>query len=164
MTIHRAIAGKPDISQKTRARILAEIERLGWRPNMAARGLRQGKTFTLGILVSNTVASFLPEILQGVNQEADAHRQRSWHRNLRRMQQRDDVPAVVLGGPRRERRIQIVGDGEQSADDVVGLKVIGFDQCTQQLIGSRQDLGRIVAIDGGGAADSLQPHWGGHGT
>ena len=71
MTIHRAIAGKPDISQKTRTRILAEIERLGWRPNMAARGLRQGKTFTLGILVSNTVASFLPEILQGVNQEAE---------------------------------------------------------------------------------------------
>jgi LacI family transcriptional regulator len=71
MTIHRAIAGKPDISQKTRARILAEIERLGWRPNIAARGLRQGKTFTLGILVSNTEASFLPEILQGVNQEAE---------------------------------------------------------------------------------------------
>jgi LacI family transcriptional regulator len=71
MTIHRAISGKPDISVKTRDRILAEIERLGWRPNMAARGLRQGKTFTLGILVSNVAASFLPEILQGVDRTAE---------------------------------------------------------------------------------------------
>lgn len=71
MTIHRAIAGKPDISAKTRDRILAEIERLGWRPNMAARGLRQGKTFTLGILVSNVAASFLPEILQGIDRAAE---------------------------------------------------------------------------------------------
>lgn len=71
MTVHRAISGKPDISAKTRARILAEIERLDWRPNIAARGLRQGKTYTLGILVSNVAASFLPEILQGVNQAAE---------------------------------------------------------------------------------------------
>lgn len=71
MTIHRAIAGKPDISAATRDRILAEIERLGWRPNIAARGLRQGKTFTLGILVSNVAASFLPEILQGIDRAAE---------------------------------------------------------------------------------------------
>lgn len=72
MTVHRAIAGKPDISPKTRDRVLAEIERLGWRPNMAARGLRQGRTFTLGILVSNVAASFLPEVLQGFNRTAEA--------------------------------------------------------------------------------------------
>jgi LacI family transcriptional regulator len=72
MTVHRAISGKPDISAKTRERILTEIERLGWRPNMAASGLRGGKTFTLGILVSNVAASFLPEILQGVNRAAEA--------------------------------------------------------------------------------------------
>lgn len=71
MTIHRAISGKPDISAKTRDRILTEIERLGWRPNMAASGLRGGRTFTLGILVSNVAASFLPEILQGVNRAAE---------------------------------------------------------------------------------------------
>jgi DNA-binding LacI/PurR family transcriptional regulator len=72
MTVHRAIAGKPDVAPKTRARILAEVERLGWRPNMAARGLRQGKTYTLGVLVSNVSASFLPEILQGIDRTAEA--------------------------------------------------------------------------------------------
>lgn len=72
MTVHRAIAGKPDVSAKTRERILAEVERIGWRPNMAARGLRQGKTYTLGILVSDVAASFLPEVLRGVHQTAEA--------------------------------------------------------------------------------------------
>lgn len=76
MTIHRAIAGKPDIAQTTRTRILAEIERLGWRPNMAARGLRQGRTYTLGILVSNVAASFLPEVLLGVDRAAE---ERGYH-------------------------------------------------------------------------------------
>lgn len=71
MTIHRAIAGKPDIAPSTRDRILAEIERIGWRPNMAARGLRQGRTYTLGILVSNVAASFLPEVLQGIDRAAE---------------------------------------------------------------------------------------------
>lgn len=71
MTIHRAIADKPDISERTRARILAEIKRLGWQPNIAARSLRQGRTFTLGILVSNVSVSFLPEILLGVDRTAE---------------------------------------------------------------------------------------------
>lgn len=72
MTIHRAIAGKPDIASGTRTRILEEIERLGWRPNIAARGLRQGRTYTLGLLVSNVAASFLPEVMLGVDRAAEA--------------------------------------------------------------------------------------------
>jgi DNA-binding LacI/PurR family transcriptional regulator len=76
MTIHRAIAGKPDIAAGTRTRILNEIERLGWRPNIAARGLRQGRTYTLGILVSNVAASFLPEILQAIDRAAE---ERGYH-------------------------------------------------------------------------------------
>lgn len=71
MTVHRAVSGKPDIAPHTRDRILAEIERISWRPNMAARGLRQGKTFSLGVIFSNVAASFLPEILQGVNRAAE---------------------------------------------------------------------------------------------
>lgn len=76
MTIHRAIAGKPDIAPQTRTRILAEVERLGWRPNIAARGLRQGRTYTLGILVSNVAASFLPEVLLGIDRAAE---ERGYH-------------------------------------------------------------------------------------
>ena len=71
MTVHRALAGKPDVAAKTRARVLAEAERLGYRPNIAARGLRQGKTFTLGVLLSDVAASFLPEVLQGIHLAAE---------------------------------------------------------------------------------------------
>ena len=76
MTVHRAIAGKPDIAPRTRTRIMAEVKRLGWRPNMAARGLRVGKSHTLGVLVSNVSASFLPEILQGIDAAAE---ERGYH-------------------------------------------------------------------------------------
>ena len=74
------------------------------------------------------------------------------------MQQGHDVPAVVLGGTRRKGGIEVVGHGEQPTDDVVRLQTVRFDQCAQQLIGGRQDLGGIVACNRGGAANSVQSY------
>jgi hypothetical protein len=94
----------------------------------------------------------------GVNEETDTHRERSRNRDFPRMQQGHDVPAVVLGGTRRKGGIEVVGHREEPTDDVVRLQSVRFDQCAQQLIGSRQDLGGIVACNSGGAANSVQSH------
>lgn len=122
-------------------------------PRSRPVGSKHGGSAQIAVLDFRAVAARV-----SMNKETDAHRQRSWNRNFPRMQQRNDVPAVVLGGARRKRGIQIVGDGKESADDVVGLKTIRLDQCTQQLVGRREDLGGIVAGDGRGAANSLQSH------
>ena len=74
------------------------------------------------------------------------------------MQQGYDVPAVVLGGSRRKRGVQIVGHREEPADDVVRFETVRFDQCAQQLVGCCQDLGRIVARNSGSPADPVQSH------
>ena len=39
------------VSEETVARVRAAAERLGYRPNHLARGLRTDKTFTVGIVV-----------------------------------------------------------------------------------------------------------------
>ena len=46
-----------------------------------------------------------------------------------------------------------------------GREVVGLDERAQQLVGGGQDLGRVVAAHGRGAADALESGRGGrHGT
>ena len=74
------------------------------------------------------------------------------------MQQRDDVPAIILCGSRRERGIKIVRHGEKPADDIVRLEAVRLDEGAEQFVRGLKDLGGIVPADRGGAANSLQPH------
>ena len=73
------------------------------------------------------------------------------------MKQGDDVPAELLGGTGWEGGIEITRDGEQRADDVVGLELVGFDQRAQQLVGGGENLLGIVAVDRGGSANAVEP-------
>ena len=43
-----------------------EIERLGYRPSVAARGMR-GQTYTLGVLLVGIPNPFLPLVFDGIN-------------------------------------------------------------------------------------------------
>ena len=54
------------VSQGLRARVLASIERLGYRPHAAARGMR-GQTYTLGLILPDLHNPFFADILAGIN-------------------------------------------------------------------------------------------------
>jgi LacI family transcriptional regulator len=58
------------VSDGLRARVLASIARLNYRPRTAARGLR-GRTFTVGILLTDLHNPFLPQIIDGANSVLD---------------------------------------------------------------------------------------------
>ena len=53
------------------------------------------------------------------------------------MQQGHDVPAELLGGAGGEGCIQISGDREEAAHDIVWLEIVGGDQRAKQLVGRR---------------------------
>jgi LacI family transcriptional regulator len=58
------------VSDALRLRVEASIERLGYRPSVAARGMR-GRTFTLGVLLVGIDNPFLPGIYQGIESVTD---------------------------------------------------------------------------------------------
>ncbi|TNC52384.1 LacI family transcriptional regulator [Rubellimicrobium rubrum] len=58
------------VSDALRARVTTSIERLGYRPNVAARGLR-GQSFTLGILLTELTNPFLAQVVDGVAEVVD---------------------------------------------------------------------------------------------
>ena len=59
------------VSDALRLKVEASIERLGYRPSVAARGMR-GRTFTLGVLLVGIDNPFLPGIYQGIESVAES--------------------------------------------------------------------------------------------
>lgn len=50
-TVSRVSNGSPSVDPRTRARVLAAMRELGYRPNSAARALKRGEFRTLGVIV-----------------------------------------------------------------------------------------------------------------
>jgi LacI family transcriptional regulator len=54
------------VSEALRAKVQASIDRLGYRPNVSARGMR-GQTFKIGVILLEIANPFLSLIMDGVN-------------------------------------------------------------------------------------------------
>ncbi len=65
-TVSRALNGKPDIHPATKERILAAAERLGYRPNKLARGLRANKTGTIGVIVTDIANPYFSTLVKEI--------------------------------------------------------------------------------------------------
>jgi LacI family transcriptional regulator len=65
-TVSKVLNNHDDISQATRARVLAKVEELGYRPNAVARSLTLRRTRTLGIVIPDLMHSFFVEIVAGI--------------------------------------------------------------------------------------------------
>lgn len=57
----------------TKARILAAVKELSYQPNVLAKGLRQGKRHTIGIVVPRLSMTVFAELIQGIDEEARYH-------------------------------------------------------------------------------------------
>lgn len=75
-TVSRVLSGLPGISEETRARVQAAVDLLGYRPDLAARRLRSGRTDTLGLIVSDIRNPFFTEISRAVEDVAYQHNMR----------------------------------------------------------------------------------------
>lgn len=71
-TVSRALNDKPDINEKTRQHVLAAAERLDYRPNRLAKGLRQRRTATIGVVVADLANPFFAEVVAGIERVAAA--------------------------------------------------------------------------------------------
>jgi DNA-binding LacI/PurR family transcriptional regulator len=72
-TVSNVLTQRVPVSEKTRARVLEAIEELGYRPNLVARGLAQGKTLTLGLVVPTISNPFFAEVVEEIEHAADQH-------------------------------------------------------------------------------------------
>lgn len=59
-TVSRVLNGNPNVSEKTRNRVLEIMDELGYTPNVFARGLGLNTMKTVGIMCSDSSDPYLP--------------------------------------------------------------------------------------------------------
>jgi LacI family transcriptional regulator len=126
-TVSKVLNNHADISEATRARVLAKVAELGYQPNAVARSLTLRSTKTLGIVIPDLMHSFFVEIIAGIEKVAnekgyglllcssneDARKERAELEILRQRQ----VDAIVLASANAEgntdllKRLSALGIG-----------------------------------------------------
>ncbi len=133
-TVSRALDGYPDVSNRTRVRILETAAEMGYAPNQAARQLRRRKTDAIGYILSSYQARFsdptIANTLSGLADEAAVHgvdlmvsiaspnsdQEKAIFKRLSRSQK---VDGIILGRLRKEDwRVQFL---DQEAMPFVGF-------------------------------------------
>ena len=67
VTISKVLRDHPDIGEETRARVMARIRELDYRPNLLARNLASGRTHLVGLVVPDLRHSFFAEIAESLS-------------------------------------------------------------------------------------------------
>lgn len=69
-TVSRALNNKEEVHSDTRAKILAAADKLGYRANRLAKGLRSNKTGTIGVVVTDVANPFFSALVKGIARAA----------------------------------------------------------------------------------------------
>ncbi|NDL66800.1 LacI family DNA-binding transcriptional regulator [Anaerotalea alkaliphila] len=69
-TVSRALNNVSYVHPDTKEKILDAVQQLSYRPNLLAKGLRQGKSHTVGVVIPSINLSVFGEIVQGIEIEA----------------------------------------------------------------------------------------------
>ncbi len=69
-TVSRVLSNGPHVRSEVRERVMAVVERLGYRPNLVARSLRSQRSNTIGLIVSDIRNPFFTSISRAVEDAA----------------------------------------------------------------------------------------------
>ena len=69
-TASRALSGKAYVNPEAKAKILHAVEVLGYTPNHIAKGLKEGRTNTIGLILPDISNLFYPKVIKSVQQAA----------------------------------------------------------------------------------------------
>ncbi|MEU5366480.1 LacI family DNA-binding transcriptional regulator [Streptomyces sp. NPDC005925] len=153
-TVSNVVNGSARVSAQTRQRVQEAIDELGYRPNLAARSLRAGRTGIIGLAVPELHSPYFGELAGLLVDEA---RRRSW--------------TVIIdqthGDAEAERRL-LTGDGGRVMDGLIisPWALEAQDLATtgrpvpMVLLGERSPQGMAdrVAVDNVAAADEATTH------
>ena len=153
-TVSRVVNHEPGVRPDTAERVRAVIERLGFRRHDGVRLIRQGRTFTIGLVVEDLANPFYSQIGAAVEREA-------------RIRQHQLITASAEGSPTRERAvlealvarrvdgIVVVPAGETpSADPAVEASGIPIVYMDRPVRGAHKDT--ILSDNQGGVRSAVE--------
>ena len=69
VTISKVLRDHPDIAEETRQRVLKRMRELNYQPNLAARSLVTGRTWSMGLVVPDLLHPFFAEVAKAISAE-----------------------------------------------------------------------------------------------
>jgi LacI family transcriptional regulator len=77
-TVSRVLNGHPNVSEKTRQKVLRVIQEQGFRPNFVARALAKQRTRVLSMIIPQSLATtftdpYFPTLIQHISRRANGH-------------------------------------------------------------------------------------------
>jgi len=72
-TISRVLNNHPHVHKETRSKVMAMVEKVGYRRNAMASGLRSNKTNTVGLIVPRISMFYHAEVITTIQNELHAH-------------------------------------------------------------------------------------------
>lgn len=69
-TVSRALNNTSYVHPETKARIMAAVKELSYKPNVLARGLRRGRLNTIAVIIPKLSFSIFSEVASGIEDEA----------------------------------------------------------------------------------------------
>ncbi len=78
-TVHRAVNNRPGINEMTRARVLQMAEKMGYRPNLAARYLSKRRNLVISVNTPHDPESFYAPVRAGIEDESTPFRMAGVH-------------------------------------------------------------------------------------
>jgi LacI family transcriptional regulator len=154
-TVSKVLNNHADISEATRARVMAKVAELGYQPNAVARSLTLRRTSTIGIVIPDLMHSFFVEIIAGLEKVAsprgyglllcssdeDVRKERAELEMLRQRQ----VDAIVLASANAEGNTDVL---QHLGSLGIGIVMIDRDdhpdvKCDRVLTDDRE-VGRLA--------------------
>ncbi len=150
--------GATNVSDESRAAVLAAAKELGYRPNLAARSLARRRSQILGILVSDLHNPFFNEIIDGIDEVSVDRDYRpvittgqlvaSRERDAIEMLLELRVDGLMLLGPQVPRAV-IAEVGETVPTVAVGLnsRAVSFDSIAgDERVGVQRAIDHLVEL------------------
>ncbi len=69
VTVSKVLRNHPDIGEATRKRVLKRMKEVNYQPNLAARSLITGQTWTIGIVVPDLLHPFFAQVVKEISVE-----------------------------------------------------------------------------------------------
>ena len=152
-TVSRVLNGSDEVSEATREKVQAAIEKLQFRPQRTARTLAQQQTHSLAVAMPSFTSLFFVEVLKGVKDELRDHDidlllcnlgSSSPYQTLERFLNRGAVDALMLISlpvdDRLERElsklhapIMLVGSEREAFDSIYWDEVAGAERAVEHL-------------------------------
>ena len=69
-TVSRTLSGKIPVSEATRQKVMRAVQALNYHPNVLAKGLKEGKTNILALVIPNITNPLFPAVARGAEDKA----------------------------------------------------------------------------------------------